>query len=57
MNAKIQKPRLKRLCKRCGKIFLPDGKFCYICDKCKAKSKIHKIEKQRKFYELKGGVK
>lgn len=28
------KKRMKRPCKRCGEMFIPNGKFCFICKKC-----------------------
>lgn len=31
--------RLKRLCKRCEKKFVPTGKFCNYCDNCLIKRK------------------
>jgi uncharacterized OB-fold protein len=41
----IQEPKhsLKRPCTRCGKMFVPNGKYSKICEKCskKNKKKIH----------------
>jgi len=37
--------RLKRLCPRCNKSFIPDGKFCKICLGC------HKTRGNQKVYK------
>ena len=29
---------LKRPCSKCGRYFIPTGKFCKVCDKCNPKN-------------------
>jgi uncharacterized OB-fold protein len=28
------KTKLRRICKKCGSLFVPDGKFCRVCFNC-----------------------
>jgi uncharacterized OB-fold protein len=56
------KVRIAKPCDNCGKRFIPEARFCHLCEKCKAKSRLSKIKKQKENYrkkhnlELKGGL-
>lgn len=40
--------RLRRPCKRCGEMFQPSGKGCWICEKCN-KNIIRQRKKKQKY--------
>jgi hypothetical protein len=53
MNGKtLVRNGLKRPCKRCERIFLPTGRDCRICEKCKRKKylegQLKRMEKLKK---------
>jgi len=33
-NSNYDGPRLRRPCKKCGKMFTPSGKYCRYCPEC-----------------------
>ena len=45
------KIKLRRECYNCQTMFIPETSSCHLCDKCKEKSKINRIIKQREFYK------
>lgn len=36
------KPVFKKVCKKCGNLFLPTGKYCKFCDNCKGRGRYKK---------------
>ena len=47
------KKRFKRICKACGKLFIPEGKYAYHCNICKKESKKRQTLKNQKTWEMK----
>jgi len=37
--------RLNRLCKKCGKLFEPSGRYTWICNDCKPQTIINRLYK------------
>lgn len=45
----MKKMKLKKPCSKCGKVFIPTGKACKICDKCIKESR--NLRKKGEFHK------